>query len=349
MPSRRNLLLILAAVALAAWLYHQFRHSPEWRQFSWHTVWAATRGARASWLIAALMLSLSTYVWRTLRWLTLMPPGGRFQPVLRGTAIGFTGIALMGRPGEVIRPYYIARKHRAPALPQFAVLVLERAFDMGTIVLLVGLALALSPQMKALTEGTPYEGAFRKAGLVLTAFVLGVFLLLVWFRHRAPKILARLQRPGAGGGRRRLAHFVETLAHGIGSLSHPGRLFGAIAFSLINWFAATAALWFVVRAYSGMLPGFSLAGALLLLAFTVVGAVIQLPAVGGGMQVLTLFALTNVFGAAAAPAASAALIVWLLSFYAVAPFGVWFAARDGISWRRFEQEAMAAEVGEASA
>lgn len=333
-------------VAVAALVVWQFRHSPEWRNFSWAAVWTATQQARGGYIAASVALIYATYVIRSWRWQALMAPTGKFWPVLKGTMIGFTGTALLGRPGELVRPYYIARKHRGGLPPQLAVWVLERVFDMAGVVLLAGLALGLDPRLKVLTRDGGYQAAFQRAGMVVIAAVAGLVALLVVFHHRAPKVLARLQRKQAarpGRTRGKLEHFLQTLAQGTRGLSRGPTLVVAIVTTVGLWVTVSLSIWMVVLAYPSMLPAFSFSESVLLMGLTAVGAVVQLPAVGGGFQVLTIFGLTKIFGADSAAATSAALIMWLVCIYAIAPLGAALAAHEGVSWRGMELAAEAEE------
>ena len=51
--------------------------------------------------------------------------------------IGFAGLALLGRPGEFIRPYLISRKVNLSMASQLAVWTVERIFDMGAFALIM--------------------------------------------------------------------------------------------------------------------------------------------------------------------------------------------------------------------
>ena len=53
------------------------------------------------------------------------------------TIIGFTGLALLGRPGELIRPYLIARRENLSFSSQIAVWAVERIFDIGAFTILL--------------------------------------------------------------------------------------------------------------------------------------------------------------------------------------------------------------------
>jgi len=340
--SRKRIIISILAIIGMGLLVWQFRHSPEWRNFSWGAVWTATAEARGWYIAAAVGMIYTTYVIRSWRWQALMAPSGRFWPVLKGTVIGFTGTALLGRPGELIRPYYIARKHRVALPPQLAVWVLERMFDMAGVVLLAGLALALDPRLHALTRGGGYQRVFQRAGMVVSLSVLGLVALLVVFHRRAPKILERLRRKNAAHPRRsrqKWEHFLRNLAQGTGALTRGRTLVAAVVFTLGLWTMVSLSLWMVVLAYPTMLPGFGFSASLLLMGMTAMGAVIQIPAVGGGFQVVTIFGLTRLFGADLAAATSAAMIMWLVCIYAISPFGAALATHEGVSWRGMELEA----------
>ena len=58
-------------------------------------------------------------------------PHARFLKVLSATVIGFTGIVLLGRPGELIRPYLIAVRERTSFSSQMAIWLLERIWDLS--------------------------------------------------------------------------------------------------------------------------------------------------------------------------------------------------------------------------
>jgi glycosyltransferase 2 family protein len=340
--NRKRILTTILAIGVVILLVWQFRHSPEWRQFSWAAVWSATQAAKAWFIVGSVLLIYASYVIRAWRWQVLMTPTGRFWPVLKGTIIGFTGTALLGRPGELVRPYYIARKHQSTLSPQLAVWLLERMFDMAGVVLLVGLDLGLDPGIQALTKGEGYQAAFQRAGMILSAGIIGLIVLLVLFHRKAPGVLARMrQRQGSHprASRKKLESFLETLAEGMEGLTRKPTLIASVLLTALLWVDISASIWMVVRAYPAMLPGFSFAEGLLLMGLTAIGSVAQLPAVGGGFQVLTIFGLTKIFGAESAAATSAALIVWLVCFYAIAPFGVGLSTHEGVSWRGLEAEA----------
>ena len=76
--------------------------------------------------------------------------------------IGFTALALLGRPGELIRPYLIARHTNLSFASQVAVWAVERIFDVGGFtVLLVG------------SDLSALEAARLRAGMLHAKFDVG--------------------------------------------------------------------------------------------------------------------------------------------------------------------------------
>jgi hypothetical protein len=63
---------------------------------------------------------------------------------------------------------------------------------------------------------------------------------------------------------------------------------------------------------------------LLLLGFSMVGSMLQLPGVGGGSQLATIEALNKIFLVPRELAVSCGILLWLVSFVSVIPG--WFAA-----------------------
>src|SRR5882724_8952343 len=187
-----NKKLLIYGVGLAilgVLVYVQFRH---WSEFDWPTFWKEGRRLGQApgifHIIHAIMLIYLSYVMRAVRWkLFLRPvrPKSSFWKLMSPTVVGFTGLALFGRPGEMIRPYLIARREDLPFSSQLAVWAIERIFDVGafTILLIAAAFLATAPKRLA------YYGSFREAGLFLSGMVaaLAVGVIVV---HRSGEALA---------------------------------------------------------------------------------------------------------------------------------------------------------------
>src|SRR5262250_1176224 len=134
--STKRILTTTAVVAILGLLvYFQVQH---WRSFDWARFGSASRVD--PWHVAAaIALIYVTYVLRALRWKIFLEPvcKSRTANLVPPTFIGFTGLALLGRPGEFIRPYLIARKEGLTMASQLGVWIVERIFDMGAFALIM--------------------------------------------------------------------------------------------------------------------------------------------------------------------------------------------------------------------
>ncbi len=144
MDRKRIFLYTLAFAVFAVLVYMQFR---TWRNFDWATFWSESRDLgrppHIYHLFHAVALIYLAYAMRALRWkIFLRPvrPQASAWKLISPTLVGFTGLALLGRPGELIRPYLIARRENLTFSSQLAVWAVERIFDIGAFTILLVLA-----------------------------------------------------------------------------------------------------------------------------------------------------------------------------------------------------------------
>ena len=78
---------------------------------------------------------------------------------------------------------------------------------------------------------------------------------------------------------------------------------------------------------------------LLLMGFSMVGSVVQLPAVGGGSQLAVISALQVIYGIPPELAVSCGILLWLVTFMAVIPVGLLLAHREHLSLRKVSHQA----------
>ena len=143
MDKKRYLVYAVVAAILAALIYLQFR---TWKNFDWATFWTQARQVSPLHILNAVGLIYFSYFLRAVRWKIFLRPVRKETSTLGlipPTIIGFTGLALLGRPGELIRPYLIARRTDLSFSSQMAVWAVERIFDIGAFTVLLVLAIFL--------------------------------------------------------------------------------------------------------------------------------------------------------------------------------------------------------------
>ena len=141
MDKKRILASVVVFLILAILFYLQYRH---WRTFDWPTFWSQTHRIKKVHVLHGIAWIYFAYVLRAVRWkIFLKPvrPKTTVMEMVSPTLVGFTGLALLGRAGEFIRPYLIARRTNLAFSSQLAVWGVERIFDLGAFTILMMLAL----------------------------------------------------------------------------------------------------------------------------------------------------------------------------------------------------------------
>jgi len=329
MTKKRVLISAVLIALLAGLIYLQFR---EWRRFNWADFIERTQDANKLYLATAVVLIYLDYLLRAVRWKLFLKPVCEvsWRRLLGPTLVGFTGIALLGRPGEFVRPYIIARKENLPMSSQMAVWAVERVFDTGAFAVLVGLDLVLAPSLRSLPH---YEG-FRNAGFVLMAGVVAASLFMVLVYRKTDEMARWVERrfshtPLAA---HKAALRLREFGRGLHTIHSVGHFFKLSAVSMAVWLVIAASYLQVVHAYGGKLQHMEISHVILLMGSAMIGSVVQLPAVGGGAQLATIGTLHYIFGVRPELAASCGVMIWLVTFMMVVPVGLILARREHISF-----------------
>ncbi|HWQ54868.1 MAG TPA: lysylphosphatidylglycerol synthase transmembrane domain-containing protein [Bryobacteraceae bacterium] len=336
------LVAALAAMVLLAWWGLRSRG------FNWKVFWSTFRALDRSWLAAAIVFALATYIGRALRWAVLMRPVKPNPSILAltsATAIGFAAITVLGRPGEFVRPYLIAVKERVPVSSQFAALLLERIFDLLMALLIFGFALSRVHHSEVhagpALSWVLAVGGWMAAGLGLTCLVV---LLLIRTYGEAMRI--RLLEALRFLSERRYARaerLVNAFVQGVESTRSLKSLVMLTVYTVVEWILIAGSILALVRAYGNALP-FGLVDVLIFMGFLAFGAVVQVPGIGGGVQVVSVLVLTELFRVPLEVATSAAMLLWAITFVAIVPIGLVLAFHEGLNWSKLKQ--LEQEVGE---
>ena len=303
--------------ALLVFLFWRTSQSPDWKQFSWPQVWSLLVHANRYWLAAALVLTYASYLIRAYRWKFFIDP---FKPsslgvLFTGQILGFSAVYLIGRPGELVRPAYIARWEDVPFASQLAILVLERLYDMVALSLLFGLALYLEPlhSRGAMVGHTLHR--MHVGAMAVLAGTITMVVLLVLYRFRAEIIIpwmSRQLRFLPARIRRGLGNVARSFAEGLDVIRNWRDLAASVVCTALLWVVNISVFWLVYQSLGGELADLSWWAATVVAFCAGVGLVIQLPGVGGGFQLAILFALKQLFQIGAGAATSAALLLWLV-------------------------------------
>lgn len=330
MSKKRILISAVLIAILAGLVYLQFR---EWKRFNWQVFLEQTRDASALSLASAVALIYLDYVLRAVRWKLFLKPVCEvsWRQLLGPTLVGFTGIALLGRPGEFVRPYVIARKQNLPMSSQMAVWAVERVFDTGAFAVMMAFDLVLAPSLRSL----PHYQAFRNGGFVLMAGVLAAALFMIVLYRKTEETARWVERrfSHAPHFAHKTALRIREFGSGLHTIHTVGHFFKLSAVSMGVWLVIAGAYLQVIHAYGGQLQHMQISHVILLMGSAMIGSVVQLPAVGGGTQLATIGTLHYVFDVPPELAASCGMMIWLVTFMMVVPVGLVLAHRERISLR----------------
>ncbi|MDE3136248.1 MAG: flippase-like domain-containing protein [Acidobacteriota bacterium] len=337
----RNLVLLaVAIIVLGALLYHS-RGAFAKEGFNWAALERSLQQTRLSLVLLAALAIYVCYAIRARRWVAFSRYLGRarFWNVYESTLMGFASVFLLGRAGEPVRPLLIARKDRLSISGTFGIYVLERLFDVAATLCLFGLGLLLATSRMEVGADDSTLIAARSVGLAMLGVLVLMIAFLVYFRLHGAGLLER--RLGAWrsarGWRHKAAQMFAGFSDGLQAIRTWGDLGEAVAYSIAHWALVALAFLWVCHGFGGELRHLGYADQMLLLGVTMLGAMVQLPAVGGGAQAASFFALTAFFGVQQEPAAAAAIILWLVTFAAVLVVGVPLFIRQGLSMHELWQ------------
>jgi uncharacterized protein (TIRG00374 family) len=340
MDKKRILASVVVFLILAVLVYLQYRH---WRSFDWGTFWAQIHRIRKIHVLHAIALVYAAYVLRALRWkIFLRPvrPKVRVIQLVAPMMIGFTGLALLGRAGEFIRPYLVARRTHLTFSSQLAVWAVERVFDVGAFAVLTALAIFLPSALQSIPHPEYYR-QFRDAGFVLILGVTVAAAAAVLISRSGETIARwvenRFSHLSSGFGHR-LAQKVRDFGAGLNTIHGPWSLLWLTLLSLVIWYVTALAYKEVTHSYGVDALEIPVSQLLILMGASMAGSMLQLPAVGGGSQIATITILSSVFDVPPEMAASCGILLWLVTFAAVVPVGLALAHRERLSLRKLSVE-----------
>jgi uncharacterized protein (TIRG00374 family) len=347
MDKKRIAITGVVFVILALLVYLQFR---TWKTFDWATFWSQTSHINRWHIFHGIALIYLAYVMRAIRWkIFLLPvrPQTKTFNLIAPTIIGFTGLALLGRPGEFIRPYLIARRTSLPVSSQFAVWAVERIFDIGAFTVLMVISIFLPSAMPSTPNADEYVARFREAGFMLVGLVI-IMTLFAW-------LAARRGEDSARWFERRFSHWASNLSHkvamrirefrdGLNTIHGPFALLQLIFVSLLMWYLIALAYQEVTHSYGVESLDIRVSQILILMGSSMVGSMVQLPGVGGGSQLATIATLYHIFDVPQELAASCGIMLWMVTFVAVVPLGLFLAHRERLSLRKLSKESHEVEA-----
>ncbi len=281
---------------------------------------------------------------------------------LTGTqVIGFTGVALIGRVADLVRPYLVARRTGLPLTSQIAVYIVERLFDMGSIALIFSIAVLRLPEeeviratshsglLTAMSSHAPLLAATiaRYGGLFLT-FVGALFLLAIRLSGEAiasffERVFGLISKKVGQA----FAAKIRTFRSGLDTIRSFSDFAATASLSLLMWALITTTYVEIMRAFvaSPELAHISFSKVVLLMVVSGGASMFQLPVLGWFTQIgVVAAAIAGFFGVPLEPATACAATILLITFLSIVPVGLIWARFEHVSLRKIAKESERSEA-----
>lgn len=305
-PDRRSLRAVFWSVALAALGYLALSLWAGWRD-----VVAAVWRAGPAVLAGLLVLSLSNYLLRFVRWgryLALLDAPVPWRVNLRVYFSGFALTTSPGKLGEMLRSVLL-KPHGVPVAASLAAFFAERLSDLLAILLLAAVGLW------SYAPARPVVGV--ALGLATLALIAAQWTALIDAIDR--RAAARSGRVAA-----LIVRLCEIVLHFRRCFTLPA-MTGGLALGLLAWLAEAFGFWWLLGALGHPLP---FASAVFVYAFAMlVGGLSFLPG-GLGSSEAVMIGLLTLYGCPEAAAVTATLICRLATLWFAVGLGAVFLARQ---------------------
>ncbi|MDZ4803799.1 MAG: lysylphosphatidylglycerol synthase transmembrane domain-containing protein [Candidatus Eisenbacteria bacterium] len=295
------------------------------RNINWVETWDAICRANYFYILLTVLVTLGSVWLRAYRWKFMLDPirrvpvGGLYQ----STMIGFmANNVLPARLGEFVRAYAVGKAHGVSKSAAFATIVIERAFDMLTLVFCLGIVILLvklSPQIKFM-------------GTLAIAVTFVMFGVLVFFRQRRDlvvRIVERLTRSLPEASRNKGGRLLHSFIDGLEVLAKGGHILAILGLSLVMWGSVMLSFDLTMRAFNLPVPFYA---SIVLLVVVSLGLMIPSgPGFAGTFEAATIWALLLFDGVTKEQAASFAIVYHATQFIPITALGLYYLWKSNLS------------------
>jgi uncharacterized protein (TIRG00374 family) len=285
------------------------------RRVHWSDTWAALRSTDYEWLVPALLVMTVSFFIRVLRWQVMFSPERPpFRALARALFVGYLVNNLLPvRAGEAARVVTLNRRNDVPVTKATGTVLVERAYDVLSLVVLLFL---IAPWL-------PHVSWLRGAGLVALGLTLALAILALVATHSRGRVVHAFFRP-----LRRLSFLPrdsvdrapQDFLDGLAGLLRMRIAIAAFALTMLSWLVLGVGFWLVTLAFH--LDVSYLAGLLVVIGIGLSMILPSSPAAIGVFEGATVVCL-GAYGVGDSQALSYALVLHALNFLpflVIAPF-----------------------------
>ena len=299
-PSTRTLLIWVGCLVTIACGYLAIRgaHPAE--------TWDAVADAQLAWLVPSLLLLVVAFLLRAARWHSLfdVEPRPRPRAVVRALYLGYLANAVLPvRAGEVARAAALTRSESIPVARIVGTMVIERAYDVLSLLVLLFL---IAPWL-------PHVAWLRAAAVLAAVLVVALALLAALVLRYRERALRPLLRPLAWLPfipEATIARAPADLIGGLAGLLRARTAAIAFAWTTASWLVVGVSYWVAMFAFDISVS--PLAGLLVVIGIGLALILPSSPAALGVFEAATVV-VVGAYGVDASTALSYALVLHLVN------------------------------------
>ncbi|HWF47994.1 MAG TPA: lysylphosphatidylglycerol synthase transmembrane domain-containing protein [Bryobacteraceae bacterium] len=334
-PKRRKhrTATILAIALVVAFGWFAWDH---YSSFAWSRFFESFGLINRYWFMGGILFAFASFTVRAVRWQVLMLPArSSFKAVWQATLVGCAACVILGRAGELVRPYLISRRERTAFSLQAGVWVLERLYDLLAILALFGIGLSRARKL-GVGPDSPLAMVLRVGGWIVIVGAVVTAALLVLVGPHADSLSNRLSRWLSFLPKARAEAILNAVGSFLSGLKIEGKtsiVLLTVFWSVIEWLLILGAYWCYFRGFPPT-SAYSVSDIAGFIGFIGLGGIVQLPGIGGGMQIASVVILTELFRISVEVATGFTLLLWVGTTLVPLPFGVVLGLIQGLNLKK---------------
>ncbi|MHC4197334.1 MAG: lysylphosphatidylglycerol synthase transmembrane domain-containing protein [Planctomycetota bacterium] len=336
-----SVLLGLCISAVFLWLFLS--------EIEWDKLYIALEEADYIYVIPAVLITVVTYMIRTVRWELLVLPIKKvsFPNVLSATTIGLmANHVLPARAGEIVRCVVLSRSEKVRVTGVFATVVMERLLDSLSLLIFATVVVAvITPHSTGSGTTEAYAAAGNdldthtlifvqlKKGLgILAGVCIATVLLLAFldiYTQRALDLVNKLFFFLPHSIKDIILHLLESFVQGLKVLKNFRQLLWLSFLSFSLWMSFVFIM--IILGYSF---GIDIPFAAMCFVSICIALAVALPQAPGYIGVFHYIVQKSLelFHVAPATAQSYAIVLWSVSIFTSIILGAFFLWREGLSF-----------------
>lgn len=298
------------------------------RRVNLHEVLDAIKNARYIYVVYAILLTVAGLINRSLRWRYLLNQSKEVSTynLFAATCVGLMSNNILPfRLGDFVQAYFLGRKEKIGKTFIFSTVMLERLFDLITLLAFFGLASLL----------VTVSGQVKGIKFMVWAVFIGIIAVVLFLKYgkKTEEFFTRLVGYFSPQLAPKVAGWIDSFISGFQVVQKGRALIKIVSLSMLGWVINISVLWAVLAAFhiNESFPVVTFVITIILISVMIPSS----PGFIGTWEYFGVLAL-GLFNIDKNRALSSVLIHHLSQYFTISLLGLFFLAKEGISIKEVE-------------